>query len=71
MPTTADYRRRAERCLRLASTTCDAVIAASLRRLAADNFAMAEEGKTQVAQQQQQFQPKDLEGDDKVGRCPT
>jgi hypothetical protein len=55
MPTTADYRRRAERCLRLASATVDTVIAASLRQLAADNFAMTEEGKTQVAQQQQQI----------------
>jgi hypothetical protein len=58
MPTTSDYRQRAERCLRLASTTIDTAIAASLRQLAADNFAMAEEGKAQVAQLQQQIQPK-------------
>jgi hypothetical protein len=37
--------------LRLASTTVDTVIAASLRQLAADNFVMAEEGDVQVAQQ--------------------
>jgi len=59
MPTTSDYRRRAERCLRLASTTVDTAIAASLRQLAADNFAMAEEGEVQAAQQQQQIQPTD------------
>ena len=65
MPTTSDYRRRAERCSRLASTTVDTAIAASLRQLAADNFAMAEEGNAHVAQQQQQIQPKEPEGDDK------
>ena len=60
MLTTSDYRRRAERCLRLASVTVDTAIAASLRQLAADNLAMAEEGKAHVAQQQQ-IQPKGLE----------
>jgi post-segregation antitoxin (ccd killing protein) len=45
--------------LRLASATVDAAIAASLRQLAADNFAM--EGKAHVAQQQQQIQPRGLE----------
>jgi hypothetical protein len=44
--------------LRLASTTVDTAIAASLRQLAADNFAMAGEGKAHVAQQQQQIQPE-------------
>jgi hypothetical protein len=43
--------------LRLASTTVDTAIA-SLRQLAADNFAMAGEGKAHVAQQQQQIQPE-------------
>jgi hypothetical protein len=43
----------------LASTTVDTAIAASLRQLAADNFAMAEEGEVQAAQQQQQIQPTD------------
>jgi hypothetical protein len=61
MLTTSDYRRRAERCLRLAATTVDTAIAASLRQLAADNLAMAEEGKAHVAQQPQQIQPRGLE----------
>jgi hypothetical protein len=51
----ADYRAKAEECLRVASETSDVGAASVLRRLAADYLDLAE----RTSQQQQQIQPNE------------
>ena len=59
MPSSEDFRAKAQRCLDMAAeTTTDSVAATLLRMLAEDYFELAEKTDAPVGQQQQQIQPK-------------
>jgi hypothetical protein len=64
MPSAAEYRAKAEECLRAASEATDTVATSLLRMLADDYFDLAKAASKRqtVAQQQEQIQPKKGDG---------
>jgi hypothetical protein len=58
MPSSEDFRKKAQHCLDMAAETTDSVAATLLRMLAEDYEELAKE-VAPVGQQQQQIQPKE------------